>query len=584
MTKLEVDFKKAGPIRLLPLDTSSLFLPFGRPVGDYIRGVAGRENGLWKLTRQEPLEFPVEILWRRMTVSGLTVSSLDQGEDEKKLAEESREIEPTTAGFLGAALSLTPRGGLDTGKNHPVRVDLGGLRVILPKAEALPLRPKITLAPPPAKVIKQGLPAQAAAKPAAPAPVPAKPAPKAPPAAKPVLVAKPPADVEKKPAVEVDKKAPIEIDRKLAIETDRKLAAETEKKPPVEAGKKPSVESDKSDKTVSTEPEGKKPVPVEVAKKPAPAEPEKKPVAEAASKAAPAKPVIIPAKPTPPQPVQKAPAAAATPAPAVTPKPEPAPAAKVPDGKPEVNQTPRPEPASQAAEISGAAETPVPTFGGFLLGSRASDRPDEEGFPARIPLLAKIGVPAVVVGLAGYFLVGGVSTQPSARQAPAPAAIVVGEQGWVTRDAEDTVGSRRARQLQFYEPSRGLSDYDLEFAGAVETKALGWFFRGLDTKNYYGMKIEFTGPGNAVLTHFAVVEGRESSYDQRPLAINAGPGAPIPIKMEVRGARFAVSVQGQPVEVWTDNRLRSGAVGFMNERDEFGRTSHVLFRAPGAGK
>jgi hypothetical protein len=91
------------------------------------------------------------------------------------------------------------------------------------------------------------------------------------------------------------------------------------------------------------------------------------------------------------------------------------------------------------------------------------------------------------------------------------------------------------------------------------------------------MKIEFVRPGGAVLTHFAVVDGHESSFNQRPLAINPTPGEPIPVKLSVSGTRFEVAVQGQTVEVWTDNRLSRGAVGFMNERDEFGRAAKVQF-------
>jgi hypothetical protein len=36
MPELKLDFKNLGAIRLMPLDTTSMFLPFGRPIADYL--------------------------------------------------------------------------------------------------------------------------------------------------------------------------------------------------------------------------------------------------------------------------------------------------------------------------------------------------------------------------------------------------------------------------------------------------------------------------------------------------------------------------------------------------------------------
>jgi hypothetical protein len=82
------------------------------------------------------------------------------------------------------------------------------------------------------------------------------------------------------------------------------------------------------------------------------------------------------------------------------------------------------------------------------------------------------------------------------------------------------------------------------------------------------------------LTHFAVVDGRESSTSQRPLSIDARPGAAYRVKLDVTGPRFTIYIGGEPVDFWTDNRLKTGAVGFMNERDERGATSSVQFSFP----
>lgn len=181
--------------------------------------------------------------------------------------------------------------------------------------------------------------------------------------------------------------------------------------------------------------------------------------------------------------------------------------------------------------------------------------------------------------MAFYFIFGKIGEKPASSR-----GVAVGEQGWSTEWASDAGGSRRGRQITLYRPSVGMTDYQLQFTGQIESKALGWVFRASDTKNYYAMKIENIRPGAMALTHFAVVEGRESSYSQRPLSIDARPGASYRVKLDVSGPRFTVLMGGEPVDFWTDNRLKAGAVGFMNERDERGATSSVQFSFPQGAK
>ncbi len=630
MTKPDADFTKTGAIRLLPLDTTSFFLPFGRPVIDYIRGAAGRDNGLGRLAAREAFDFPFEIGWRQSTVERLVPDGLEP-EQEQKQAAAAVEVEPEAAGFLSAAPGLTPRGAPSGQEVQRGRLEISGPRVVLPGVDALPLRPRITLAPPPAKLAKSPVaPSPSKTSPAAKSARPAPIAAASPAAGKVVPAAKAPAESPKPPAPEPARPAAAEPTKKPAnvIEMERKPSwspAEkswNDKTPPEVHTEKvdanPAADKAAGDKVPPVtaartgeaagkpaEPTAKVEIPKPLSE---PAASEKKPAITAEPPAKPASPrlAIIPAKPVPPA-APAAPAAQArpgTPQPAAAqpaalqtgtaqPKPrEPRPqeskhaasaqpaSAQQPSAQthPTMNQdsdhtgSPRTEPAQEES-----ADVRVPSFGGagLLSGSGAEG---EQGFLARIPLAVKIGVVAVALGLGGYFLVDGVSSSTPAKGRPAPAsATVTGGEGWSTKDASDTVGVRRGRQMQFYDASASMADYKFEFVGTVETKALGWFFRARDTRNYYGMKLEFVRPGSALLTHFAVVDGRESSFNQRPLAINASPGAPIPVQLEAAGARFTVAVQGQTVEVWTDNRLSRGAVGLMNERDEFGRAGNVRF-------
>jgi len=191
-------------------------------------------------------------------------------------------------------------------------------------------------------------------------------------------------------------------------------------------------------------------------------------------------------------------------------------------------------------------------------------------------MAVKAGAPVLLALLLGAFLMAhsGTGTTSSAGGATISN---VGEQGWVTEWASDATGSRRRRQITLYRPSAQLSDYQMQFTGQIESKALGWVCRAGDTKNYYGMKIENDKHGSVVYTRFAVVNGRESSVTQKVLPIQARVDTTYNVKLEVRGPRFSVYIQGEPVELWTDSRLKSGALGFMNEGDERGRTNSVRF-------
>src|SRR5438552_11779225 len=53
---------------------------------------------------------------------------------------------------------------------------------------------------------------------------------------------------------------------------------------------------------------------------------------------------------------------------------------------------------------------------------------------------------------------------------------------WITEWASDAAGSRRARQITLYRPSATLSDYQMQFTGQIESKALGWVFRAREDR------------------------------------------------------------------------------------------------------
>jgi hypothetical protein len=40
------------------------------------------------------------------------------------------------------------------------------------------------------------------------------------------------------------------------------------------------------------------------------------------------------------------------------------------------------------------------------------------------------------------------------------------------------------------------------------------------------------------------------------------------IRVDVRGPKFNTFIDNQPLDVWTDEQLKTGGVGFLNDRGE----------------
>jgi hypothetical protein len=153
-------------------------------------------------------------------------------------------------------------------------------------------------------------------------------------------------------------------------------------------------------------------------------------------------------------------------------------------------------------------------------------------------------------------------------------AMEMGSAGWMSEWASDLKGSARGRQISLYRPSIAMSDYRLEFLGRIDRKSLGWVFRAVDSANYYAGKLESSASG-LVVTHFAVIRGVEGPHIQRPLPISAGAATTLRVKLEASGPRFTAYVQNQIVDDWEDDRLKTGGVGFLNEREERGQIESV---------
>jgi hypothetical protein len=147
----------------------------------------------------------------------------------------------------------------------------------------------------------------------------------------------------------------------------------------------------------------------------------------------------------------------------------------------------------------------------------------------------------------------------------------MGADSWETDSSGDTAGIARRRVISLYKPGRAKRNYVFEFTGHVEQRAMGWVFRMKDPRNYYCLKLEHIGNGasSAVqLVKFAVVNGEEQPHRLVSIAEPLVAGQPVRIRLDVRGQNFSTQVNGRPVDVWIDNQIAEGTVGFSNESGE----------------
>jgi hypothetical protein len=405
---------------------------------------------------------------------------------------------------------------------------------LLPRLKALPLRPKVAPAPrgfsqPPKAVPVQTTPVQTTAKPpqggALPSPVAAPP--------------KPP--VADKPTQSAQTSKPTQ-----AAETPKTATPQPVKKPvpPTEA-----VQAKQS--APATPPQ---PVQPKAAAKPA--------VPDPSSKSAPVKSAPTAPKAPPVQPQKPMPAATSVSLPA---KREPA------QRTPEAKDEPAVKTAAAASSTAAPADHTVPNFGAVVNTSIFGS------------LKVKLGIGAlagVIAGVTYFGFVGksNIRSASSTKSSDVGMSIMVGEGGWVENWAGDPIGQHGGREITIYRPSLKLSDYRIEFQGQIDTKSIGWIFRAADPDNYYAMKLQLISPElplTVVLYKYIVLKGRQVQVGRVPIEVPVRNDTVFSIRVDVRGPKFNTYVQGQPVDVWTDDQLRSGGVGFLNERSERGKIKSV---------
>lgn len=234
-----------------------------------------------------------------------------------------------------------------------------------------------------------------------------------------------------------------------------------------------------------------------------------------------------------------------------------------------------------ASPESAARQIEAPSFGVPKIENKSL----LNSFPVKLGIAAALVALCITI----YFVFGGKPQAPAQNPAADKAgpSIMVGGGGWVEGWAGDPVDAHYGRQITIYRPSLKLSDYRIDFKGEIETKSLGWVFRAADPENYYAMKLAIVTPGlqpKVALLKYVVVNGHETQAGRVPIDLDVKLDTLYSVRVDVRGTKFTTYVQGQLMDTWTDDQLKSGGMGFLNERVERGRIKSVSVSLLNGGK
>ncbi len=146
----------------------------------------------------------------------------------------------------------------------------------------------------------------------------------------------------------------------------------------------------------------------------------------------------------------------------------------------------------------------------------------------------------------------------------------------------DAAGFVHPGALALYRPSLGLTDYQMQFVGTIDKKGLSWVVRAADFNNYYTLRLTVLKPGpvpSIGVTRYAVIDGKIEDQVTTPLLMSARSDTVYRVSLDVQGDHYALSVQGQPVDSWSEPRLAQGGVGFFSDQDAASRITAVQVKS-----
>ena len=132
--------------------------------------------------------------------------------------------------------------------------------------------------------------------------------------------------------------------------------------------------------------------------------------------------------------------------------------------------------------------------------------------------------------------------------------------------------------LSFLGSSMDLANYDLDAMVQIEVKGLGLVFRASSPQNYQVAKLMVEGSGpmpSLMLERYAVIAGRASHPVVTRYPGHFESDTMHHVHLEIRGDAFALYIQGNLVDFWSDRRLSAGGIGLFCSPGERARVAWV---------
>jgi hypothetical protein len=142
----------------------------------------------------------------------------------------------------------------------------------------------------------------------------------------------------------------------------------------------------------------------------------------------------------------------------------------------------------------------------------------------------------------------------------------------------DATGFVQPGPLAVFKPTIEMTDYRFEFLSEIDQKGMGCAFRAKDLNNYYALKFTVVKPGPMPMVRmvrYAVINGKEGPHVEKPLPLTVRNDMLYRVMLNVQGSDFTIMAQGQVVDFWSDDRLKSGGVGLFCGRGEKARVRWV---------
>jgi hypothetical protein len=134
----------------------------------------------------------------------------------------------------------------------------------------------------------------------------------------------------------------------------------------------------------------------------------------------------------------------------------------------------------------------------------------------------------------------------------------------------DAAGARTG-SLALFAPSIELIDYEMEFLVRVEKAGITWVFRAAELSDYYRVVLRINPKGGYLFERTAVIGGVAEPAVSKPVTVSSNARTALAVRTVVKGKDFAVFLEGQAVDKWSDDRLPLGGVGFGSSPDDRAR-------------